>query len=195
MCVVKLRMSRAGKFVVLASVVWLAAAETIAAHRTTGLVFLGLLISLCFLAVTVLGLVRAFTEWRQRRWRAVLPLAACVFAVSIFMPLGRLITHAVFDWSFPSYEAVVRRVESGSIPSSTEVSDITQAARGARLAYRVLAQKGTNGVVMVMFFTESGFPALHSGYMYSSSGEPVSGFESRWPTVEKVKSNWFYISN
>jgi len=135
-------MSRAGKFVVVASAVWLAAAETIAAHRTTGLVFLGLLISLGFLAVTVLGFVRAITEWRQRRWRAVLPLAACVFALLIFMPLGRLITHAVFDWSLPSYEAVVRRVESGSIPSSAEASDITYAAREARLTYRVIAQKG-----------------------------------------------------
>jgi len=188
-------MSRSGKFVVVASVVWLAATEAIAAHRTTGLVFLGILISLGFLAVTVLGLVRAFTEWRQRRWRAILPLAACVLAVLIFMPLERLITHAVFDWSLPSYEAVVRRVESGSIPSSAKTSDITQAAREARLAYGVFAQKDPNGVVTVMFFTESGFPALHSGYMYSSSGEPASGFESRWPTVEKVKSNWFYISN
>jgi hypothetical protein len=190
-----LMMSRAGKFVVVASVIWLVANEAIAAHRTSISVLLGVFSSLCFLGVIVFSLVLSFTDWQQRRWRALLPLAACVVAIAIFLPLGRLITDAVFDWSLPSYEAIVQQVESGSIPTSVEFSEMPQAERQARLAYGVFAQKDTNGVVRVMFFTESGFPALHSGYLYTSSGEPGSGVESRWPTVHKVRNKWFYISN
>jgi len=188
-------MSRAGKFVVVASVIWLFANEAIAAHRTTALVFLGMFMSLCFLGVAVFGLVLAISEWRQRRWRAVLPLVACVLAVVVFIPLGRMISRAMFDWALPTYEAVVRQIESGGIPASSEFSELPQAEHQARLAYGVFAQKDSNGVVSVIFFTESGFPALHSGFLYSSSGEPGEGIESRWPTVEKIRTNWFYISN
>jgi hypothetical protein len=188
-------MSRAGKFVVVASVVWLLASEAIAAHRTTALVFLGMFIDLCFLGVAVFGLVHAISEWRQRRWRAVLPLAACGLAVAVSVPCGRMISRAMFDWALPSYEAVVRQVESGVIPASSEFSELPQAEQQVRLAYGVFAQKDSNRVVRVIFFTESGFPALHSGYLYSSSGEPGLGIESRWPTVEKIRNNWFYISN
>ena len=190
-----LRMSRAGKFVVVASVVWLVASEAIAAHRTTALVFLGMFIDLCFLGVAVFGLVHAISEWRQRRWRAVLPLATCGLAAAVFIPLGRMISRAMFDWALPSYEAVVRQVESGVIPASSEFSELPQAEQQVRLAYGVFAQKDSNRVVRVIFFTESGLPALHSGYLYSSSGEPGLGIESRWPTVEKIRNNWFYISN
>ena len=188
-------MSRHGKLVVVASVIWLIASEMVTAHRASSLVLLDLFISLCFFGVIIFSFVLSFADWRQRRWRALLPLAVCVFAVAIFIPLGRLISYAIFDWSLVSYEAIVRQVESGSIPTSAEFSKIPQADRQARLAYGVFAQKDTNGVVRVMFFTESGFPALHSGYLYSSSGEPGSGVESRWPIVRKVKDKWFYISN
>lgn len=171
-------MSRGGKFVTGAAVVCFVADEAITAHRTGGLMLLGLAVTLVFLAATILGFGLAFAEWRELRWRAVLPVATCIFLISIHNPLGRLISRAVFSWSLPSYEAVVRRVESGSIPAHAEISDITPQAREARLACTVFARKDTNGMVSVMFMTQSGFPALHSGYMYCSSGQPCQGIES-----------------
>src|SRR5207244_13650063 len=102
------------------------------------------------------------------------------------IPIGRLVSHAVFAWSLPSYERVVQQIESGSIPVSAEFAKIRQAEREARLAYGVFAGKDTNGILTVVFFTESGFPALHSGYMYRSSGEMSSGLESRWPINQKL---------
>ena len=188
-------MSRAGKFVVVGSAVWLVASEAYAAHRTPLGQLLDIFISLCYLAVVVLAVVLVFTGWRQRRWRAMIPLAACVIAAVAFIPLGRLVSSALFAWSLPSYETIVRQMESGTIPVSTEFSEVRQAEPGARLARGVFAGKDTNGVLTVIFFTEAGFPALHSGYLYRSSGELGSGLESRWPINEKVRSNWFYISN
>ena len=188
-------MSRAGKYVVIASVILLASNEAITAHRTDLGVLLGLLLSLIWFSVSIFSAVLVFIDWRERRWRALLPLAACVFTMVIFGPLARLITPVVFAWSLPSYEAIVRQVESGAIPVSTEFSEIPQAQRQARLAQSVDAQKDADGVVRVIFWTESGFPALHSGYLYSSSGEPGAGMGAGWSIRETVRSNWFSISN
>jgi hypothetical protein len=188
-------MARDGKLMVVASVIWLFAQEAIAAHRTSLGLLLGLLLSFCFLLVAILAVVRVFTEWRERRWRAAIPLAVCVFAVIIFIPLGRLVSRAVFAWSLPSYERIVRRIESGSIPVPAQFGEVREAKQEARLAYAVFAGKDTNGVLTVIFFTEKGFPALHSGYLYTSSGELGLGLQSRLPIREKVRSKWFYVSN
>jgi hypothetical protein len=88
-------------------------------------------------------------------------------------------------------------MESGSIVVSDKFDRIPQAETEARLVYRVFAEKDTNGVLMVEFDTESGFPVKHSGYLYSSSGtiEPGSQMDSRWTFRQEVKSRWFYISD
>jgi hypothetical protein len=192
---IKSPMSRAGKFVIIASAMWLIASELYAAHRTNAGGLLDIVISLCFFGVVIYAVVLVFAEWRKRRWRAMIPLAACVLSVVVFIPLGRLVSRAVFAWSLLSYEGVVQQIEFGSIPVSGEYAEIRGAEREARLAYGVFADKDTNGVLTVMFFTESGFPALHGGYIYRSSGELSAELESRWPIREKVRSKWFYFSN
>ncbi|MDB6065213.1 MAG: hypothetical protein JWR26_1421 [Pedosphaera sp.] len=75
------------------------------------------------------------------------------------------------------------------------MTDIKQSAPNAPLAYGVFARRATNGAVIVLFFTESGFPALHSGYLYCSTGKPDSADESKWPIIEKMRNNWFFFSN
>ncbi len=95
------------------------------AHRTSNGVLLGLLLSLFWFCVSLYGVVLVFIEWRQRRWRALLPLTACVATMAIFGPLARLITPVLFAWSLPSYEAIVRQVESGTIPLSIEFCEDT----------------------------------------------------------------------
>jgi hypothetical protein len=74
---------------------------------------------------------------------------------------------------------------------------LLQAESEARLVYRVYAEKATNGILMVEFDTEAGFPVKHSGYLYSSSGQIESGsrMDSRWPIREEVRSGWFYVSD
>jgi hypothetical protein len=184
-------MSHVRKIIVAIALIWCVCATASAAHRTTAGVLLGLFLAAGLLFAIVAAIACAFADWRRRRWRSLLPLGVCV--ISLFVPwmLVPPIRHALFVWSLPSYEAIVQRIESGSIPLTAGDGRIVQAEPGARLTYRVVAQRATNGALTVIFFTEEGFPALHSGYLYSSSGDPGS----RWPIVEQVRSNWFFISN
>lgn len=191
-------MSRLGKFVVITSVVWFVMSTIYFAHRDSiVLQLLGTPVMLCFLAAVVIGIVCIFVEWRQRRWLALLPFAACVLSVVVSMPIVRTVREYIFARSLPSYEAVVRQMESGSIPVSTNLSPVPQAVPLAHLAYAVLAQKDTNGALTVEFLTEGGFPVKHSGYLYLSSGviEPGSMEDERWPIRHEERSRWFYISD
>lgn len=191
-------MSRLGKFVVIVSVIWFVLFTVYAAHRRSiVLQLLGMPVTLCFLAAGVISMVCALSEWRQRGWLSLAPFAVCVLAVVLSSSILRPIRHAIFVRSLPSYETVVQRMESGSIPVSTNLGLIPQAVPLAHLAYAVLAQKDTNGVLTVEFLTEAGFPVKHSGYLYISSGvvEPGSVAYSRWPIRHEERPRWFYISD
>lgn len=88
-------------------------------------------------------------------------------------------------------------MESGAVPVAAEPQSITLSETDRDLAYSVLAQKDTNGVLMVEFLTGSGFPLMHSGYLYTSSGsvQPGSFFHSRWLLTMQVKPKWFRITD
>lgn len=196
--VVSLRMSRLGKFVVIVSVIWFALFTVYAAHRRSVILqLLGVSATLCFLAAGVISIVCIFSDWRQRRWLSLAPFAVCMLSVVISGAIMQPIRHAIFVRSLPSYETVVQKMESGSIPVSANLSLIPQAVPLAHLAYAVLAQKDTNGILTVEFLTEAGFPVKHSGYLYISSGivEPGSVAYSRWPIRHEEKPRWFYISD
>lgn len=190
-------MSRLGKFVIVVAVVWLIGATVFFSHRTLISQLWTLPVFPCFLVAVVISIVCIFREWRQRRWFSLVPFASCVLAVVISDAVSHRIRHAIFIQSLPSYEAVVQQMESGSILVPTKLSPLPQAVPLADLAYAVLAQKDTNGVLMVEFLTEGGFPVKHSGYLYVSSGvvEPGSMEDDRWPFRHEERPRWFYVSD
>jgi hypothetical protein len=190
-------MSRLGKFVVTVAVIWCVGYVAFFTRRTPLLQVLTLPLVLLFFAATVASLVCGFAEWRERRWRSLVPLAACVVAFFLSGMLVRITRHLVFVWALPSYETVVQQMESGSIPLSVGFTNVPQAEAEARLAYQVFAEKSSNGVLMVEFDTESGFPSKHSGCLYSSAGAIVPGsrMDSRWRIREELRSRWFYVSD
>ena len=186
-------LSITGKCVVMASAIWFGTDEILLAHRTSNKLLFSFALSVVFLLACIAAFVLIFLEWRKRQWRAIIPFASCVFAIVLFLPVGILISHALFAWSLPSYEKVVGKLESGSVPLTQDLSELSEPE--ARFANRVFASKDTNGVLTVIFFTEEGFPARHSGYLYSSSGEVSPGIEERLPRNSRVRPKWFYVSN
>jgi hypothetical protein len=191
-------MSRLGKIVVMVAVTWFIVFTAFAGiKRSIVLQLLCIPVTLCFLVAVVASIVCFFWEWRQRRWLSLLPFGVCVASVVLSVAMVRTISHALFVWSLPSYEAVVQQMESGSIPVSTEMARIPQAESQARLAYTVLAWKDTNGVLTVTFITGGGFPVKHSGYLYRSSGviEPGSLADSLWPHRQEKRPKWFSVSD
>ena len=194
-------MSPAVKVIVGTSLLWFIAVTTYYSHRGAWSLLFLLSISLCVSAAVVLSIACAFVNWRQRRWRAIFPLAISAFALcSSVLSLRILvptIRHAIFEWSLPSYEAIIYQIESGGIPVSVKLTLIPGVEQKIPLAYAVFAQKDSNCLLIVEFWTEGGFPVQHAGYLYISSGaiEPGSLEDSRWPIRQKERPNWFYISD
>jgi hypothetical protein len=94
--------------------------------------------------------------------RLSLSVALGAAMVTCFLGCSRSDSRAAFLSSLPRYERVVGSMESGSVPMPAQFGEVRLASEDARLAQNVFAGRDTNGVLTVMFFTRSGFPALHS---------------------------------
>jgi hypothetical protein len=188
---------RDDKIIGVVCLVWCVGSLALFTRRTSLLQLLSLPLALLFFSAVVASVVRVFTNWRQRRWHSLVSIGMCVSALLLSFVLVRAASHLVFVWALPSYEAVIGQMQSGTISVPTGFTGIAAGPAKARFVYAIFAEKGTNGVLMVEFDTESGFPVKHSGYLYSSSGkiEPGSRMNSRWPIRRELRSNWFYVSN
>jgi len=153
-----------------------------------------MVLTLGLLVFGFISFVLIFTRWRQERWRSFIPVGACALAVVLAPEVGGLIREFIFQRSLPHYEAIIRQMEAGSIPVTSELRRIPQAE--GSLAYAVLAQR-TNDVLSVEFLTGGGFPVKHSGYLYCSSGaiERGSLIDRRWRKKREVRPSWFRISD
>ncbi len=189
-------MSSMGKGAVVMATIWCLGTTALAARRTN-LFILVLPLALVLASAAIVSLLCILIEWEGRRWRALLPLTTCIVAV---FGCGILIQGArrlVFAWTFPSYERVVARMESGAIPVSTNLQQIPAAETEARWVFDVRAEKDDKGVVKAWFFTEMSFPVKHSGYFYCTAGvsESDTNILSRWPIAEKIRDQWLYVSD
>ena len=190
-------MSRDGKRIIFICIVWLVGSIACLTRRNDVSVLLGFLLALFFAAAFFFSLVCIFREWRQRRWYSMTPLAIwTVTLAGSFLLIGQA-ERLLFAWSLPSYEAIVRQIEDGTIPVTNETGRILEADHKARLTYGVFAARDASGVLSVEFITELGFPVKHSGYLYVSSGaiEQVSRSDSRWPIRKKVRDKWYFVSD
>lgn len=188
-------MSRVIKITFAIAGMWFAVFIAFAVRPSPVTQLLSMLLSLGLLIVSFISLVRVFTHWGRERWRSVTPLVACVLVVVLAPEIGAAIRRVTLRQALPSYESIIRQIESGAIPVTTELRHIPQLESGS--TYAVLAQRSTNGVLTVEFLTGRGFPVKHSGYLYCSSGsiEPGSLVDSRWPKKREMKPLWYRISD
>jgi len=159
--------------------------------------FLGMLGFGLYLLALGLSLFFAWTERRQFRLLAMIPLLLCLGSCAATTAVGRAARQAHFERQLPRYRALVERIQAENMLVSGKVVPIPLAQAERDLGYGVLAQQDTNGVLTVELLTGGGFPVIHSGYVYSSSGriEPGSFFDQRWPHKMEVKPKWFRISD
>jgi hypothetical protein len=149
-----------------------------------------------FLAACVVAcfpIFHAESQGRRIGWRGFVPLAFVLLlpVVSFFMALP--ISAALFRWRFPSYEALVHRIEIDAIPVSTNVVQIPPEQARARLCEAVLAQK-TSNILVVEFDTDiRGFPAHSAGYIYCSGDRiPQSSFAEH-RIAARIQPHWYYF--
>lgn len=150
-----------------------------------------------YLLALMLSLLFAWTERRQLRLLAVIPLMLCFGSCAATTATGRAGRQAQFERQLPRYRALVERIQAENVLVSGEAVSVPLMETEHDMGYGVLAQRDTNGVLMVELLTGGGFPVKHSGYLYSSSGSitPGSFFDSRWPFKTEVKPKWFRISD
>ena len=188
-------MSRITKITVIIAGLWFLVFVAFAVRPSPVTQFASMLLTFGIFVFGFISFVRVFTHWQRERWWTIVPLGTCVLVVVLASEVGAAIRQFVFQRALPSYEAVIRQMDSGNIPVSAELRRVPQAE--GDLAYAVLAQRGTNGMLIVEFLTGGGFPVKHSGYLYCSSGvvERGSLADSRWPKRREVRPLWFRISD
>ena len=183
-----------GKITILIAGLWFFAFAAFAARQTVVTQVFMTLLTLALLGFGSTTFVLFFARWSEDRWRGLVPVGICTIAVVLAPRVGAVIRESTFRRDLPSYNAVIRQMERGSIPVDAELRRIPQ-AEGAQ-AYVVLAQRTSEGL-NVEFITGGGFPVKHSGYLYCSSGEIERGslIDSRWPKRREVMPMWFRISD
>ncbi len=152
-----------------------------------------------FLALLVLcgvNFVLMFMEWKTLGKKAVIPLLVGVIAVPIPFLVASEVKPMVFEHYRPDYEAFIDKIERNEIEVDAEPRVLLWPREGrVGNAHYVLAQRTADGL-FVEFLTESGFPAKHSGFLYSETGKvgKESFFDLRWPRRKEIKPHWFRIS-
>ena len=191
------QISRLGKFVVVVAIIWFVGSTVFHSHRTNLTQFLTFPLVPLFLIAIIVSVVCIFIDWRVHRWMSFFPAGACILAILLSHILTNWIRHTIFIRCLPSYQRIVRQIESGEISVSTNLTEIPQAVATARMTYSVAAYKDSNGLLTVEFLTETGFPVAHSGYLYCSSGaiQPGTIEDSRWPFRYEERPRWFSISD
>ena len=193
-------MTQRGKFIAILSLVWFVLGTAYYSHRWLLLQFVLMPVALGMVAAIVRSFVLVFLDWRHVGWRSMLPFLICVLSIISSFELALRIREKIFEWSLPSYEAVVQQMQSGkilvptnSLPRSIPLPDTLPQPR---LSHSVTACRDTNGVLMVVITTEGGFPVSHSGYLFSSSGSisPGSAPDEFYRGRRQVRPQWFYVT-
>jgi hypothetical protein len=160
--------------------------------------FISIFLSFVFAGALLVSLIDIFHRWSRERWRSTRALTLSLVTIIAAWNLVPLVRHALFVWALPSYESVVRDVEAGRLQAADNFGPISYAVSRSKLTWQVWREKTPSGALMVEFDTECGFPVLHSGYLFSSSGkiEPGSRMASRWPYRKQLnKDGWFAVSD
>jgi hypothetical protein len=159
--------------------------------------FAGMLALTGWVFALVLAIVCLGSHWSSLRYRTVVPLLLCLGSCAGTPSLARAARAVQFEQRFTRFQSLIARMEAGAVPVSAEPQAISLPDEDRDLAYRVTAQRDSNGVLIVECLTGGGFPVVHSGLLYSSSGkvEPGSLFASRWPICVQVKPKWFRVAD
>jgi hypothetical protein len=178
---------------------WFVCCSVLAAQPTSSLLWGSVLLTIPFGVVCLICLIRIFTEWKVHRLRALVPFLICLVVLLSARRVGWIIGNELFErWRLPRYEVLIRKIQSGTIPVSTELTRIPMATNDLYIAYIMFAQRATNGALTVEFnYGGAGPPPMHSAYLYSDSGsiERGSRFDERWPYRRRISTQWFEVSD
>jgi hypothetical protein len=130
----------------------------------------------------IVGATEPFRAWRTDGFRSFIPLAACIAAWYGSFPAGAYLRSRLFEHNLPRFEAIIADINKSPPPADGTPISVPIADSDKWKIIHLRAER-MNGALIVEFGTEHGFPVMHSGWVYSSSGVlPTDAqFHYRWP--------------
>ena len=97
----------------------------------------------------------------------------------------------------PYFEKVVSDLEATTAVPPASFVQIPVREDAGHMAYAIFAQRLADGRLAVEFLTGGGFPVVHRGFLFLSSGgiEDFPEMASRWPLREPMRDRWLYIGD
>jgi hypothetical protein len=145
----------------------------------------------CILAI--IPIFRAENDSRRLSRVDLAPLVSIILLTVCSFALLNPLHKALFQWSFPTYEAVVHRIETNDIAVGTNVLCVPTSQASARLCSQILAQRTPHALIVEFDTDLRGFPARYAGYIYTSADSlPQNAFPYH-RIYSEIRPYWRYF--
>jgi len=181
---------------VIAVIVYFGLLTYFAAHETMLRELFAGVAGFAVLILMLISFVLGVVTYHRNKFLAFIPFLICLFGLPTgfvgAIAWGESIKASNFQKSLPRFTKVVRLIENGQIKPDAR-GEIQLLASYSDLAYSTLTWTN-QGERTIEFLTDGAFPVWHAGYIYTSSGVTNELMKGR-NCIERVNTNWFYVSD
>jgi hypothetical protein len=154
------------------------------------------------LVISVTSLIVAAKQWKVSFLSWMGPVALCAGFILI-IPADLWIGGKCADWRFKgnlqTYALLVDDIRSGKVAAPKTLSIIEMKVLPSGVE-SIQAARESDGSVLVLFLTGTGFPLHHSGYIFNGSGTNLecnaqfNTFSNR-ANLKETTGGWYYFSD
>lgn len=176
---------------------WLFSFVSSTVRPTAGTVGATFPLALALLIICVQDFGRIFIQWKQYRYRTLIPFTTCIIAGVLGCEVTAPLDEALFwHWRLPGYEATIQKIESGSIPVSGEERRLSPNEYDTRLALNAWAERNDKGSLIVTFlYLDTSAVGLHGAFVYCESGQLSAEDEKIWRWKTRLNDKWFQVES
>ncbi len=148
----------------------------------------------------VICLGKGLARWRKSTRWWMMPALACL-ALLLTAPLdfrlGMIIADLEFRSHIPDYTKIVDDIKSGAIPS-TQQYGVIQAKPMPSNVKIIMGASCPDHQAVVVFLVGTGFPLIHTGYLYKGYSDTNSCFKTdmtqKW-NLRHVQGDWYRFND
>jgi hypothetical protein len=148
------------------------------------------------LVLAIVSFILGLVFYKYRKFSAFIPCLICLLGLLAgfvgAIGVGESIKATNFKKSLPRYNEVVSLIDRGEIERDSD-GQIQLPEQFADLAYSVFTHTNSDGRTII-FVTDHAFPLYETAYIYTSSGVTNKFIKGR-NCIERVDTNWFYVSD
>jgi hypothetical protein len=131
----------------------------------------------------ILAVIHLKRRWSVLRWKAIMPLAICLLAITVPAHMAQLVRDAYFQSIIPDLESELPSIITNGEPAQTRW-------RG----YGVTPLATASGDTAVTFWWGSGFPVKHTALVYCPVDDPKDYFQDHgWRRGYSLRENWWVV--